>query len=176
MALIRCPECQREVSDRANACPGCGHPLWESRMRAGLRQPGVQGPGPGPDSASAYEYRSKRTIFGLPLIHIVYGPTWLVGLRPARGFIAIGNVAIGVVAIGGFGLGLFALSGIGLGLISIGGIALGVGAGIGGIATGYLAVGGLAIGIYAIGGLGIGVHTLANDPQLLESLRKLFPR
>ena len=27
MALIPCPECAREVSDRAIACPGCGHPI-----------------------------------------------------------------------------------------------------------------------------------------------------
>ncbi len=27
MALIRCPECGREISDRAYACPGCGFPV-----------------------------------------------------------------------------------------------------------------------------------------------------
>lgn len=27
MALIHCPECGREVSDRASSCPGCGFPL-----------------------------------------------------------------------------------------------------------------------------------------------------
>ncbi|WP_311223584.1 MULTISPECIES: zinc ribbon domain-containing protein [unclassified Acidovorax] len=27
MALIRCPECSREVSSHAPACPGCGYPL-----------------------------------------------------------------------------------------------------------------------------------------------------
>lgn len=27
MALIKCPECGREVSDRASACPNCGCPL-----------------------------------------------------------------------------------------------------------------------------------------------------
>jgi len=25
--LIKCPECQRDVSDSASACPGCGHPI-----------------------------------------------------------------------------------------------------------------------------------------------------
>ncbi|WP_194608622.1 zinc ribbon domain-containing protein [Clostridium vitabionis] len=25
MALIRCPECGREVSDQAEMCPGCGY-------------------------------------------------------------------------------------------------------------------------------------------------------
>jgi hypothetical protein len=27
MALIICPECGQEVSDRATACPKCGHPF-----------------------------------------------------------------------------------------------------------------------------------------------------
>lgn len=27
MALIKCPECQREVSDAAFSCPHCGYPL-----------------------------------------------------------------------------------------------------------------------------------------------------
>lgn len=27
MALIKCPECKREVSDRAPSCPSCGNPL-----------------------------------------------------------------------------------------------------------------------------------------------------
>lgn len=29
MALIRCPECGKEVSDRALSCPSCGYPLHE---------------------------------------------------------------------------------------------------------------------------------------------------
>lgn len=29
MALIKCTECGKEVSDKANACPGCGCPLSE---------------------------------------------------------------------------------------------------------------------------------------------------
>lgn len=27
MALINCPECNKEVSDKANNCPNCGYPL-----------------------------------------------------------------------------------------------------------------------------------------------------
>lgn len=29
MALISCPECSREISDSAKACPHCGYPLVE---------------------------------------------------------------------------------------------------------------------------------------------------
>ena len=27
MALIKCPECQNQISDKAVACPHCGHPI-----------------------------------------------------------------------------------------------------------------------------------------------------
>src|SRR5512137_223508 len=172
MALIRCPECQREVSDKAYTCPGCGHPLWQSGWRPGALMAGMRGAA----STSSYEYKSQRTIFGMPLVHIVYGPAWLTGFKPARGFIAIGNIAIGVIAMGGFAAGLVTVSGIGLGAICLGGIALGLGVGVGGIATGYLAIGGLAIGVYAIGGMGIGTHTLQNDPNIMHWFRNLFPK
>lgn len=29
MALIKCPECSKEISDKANNCPNCGYPLSE---------------------------------------------------------------------------------------------------------------------------------------------------
>ena len=32
MPLIQCPECQREVSDAAANCPGCGHPIQAGAM------------------------------------------------------------------------------------------------------------------------------------------------
>lgn len=168
MALIRCPECQREVSDKAPVCPGCGYPF----PARGMPLPPIGGRGTG--LPYSYEYKSERTVLGMPLIHIVYGPAWAGGLKPAKGFIAIGNIAVGVIAVGGFALGLFTLAGIGLGLISIAGLAFGLAAGVGGIATGYFALGGVAIGVYAIGGLAIGTHTLFNDPSLMEKVRRLF--
>ena len=27
MALITCPECEKEISDKAKKCPNCGHPI-----------------------------------------------------------------------------------------------------------------------------------------------------
>lgn len=35
MALISCPECRREVSDKAPACPGCGYPIAASAQPSG---------------------------------------------------------------------------------------------------------------------------------------------
>lgn len=34
MALMRCPECGREVSSAAASCPGCGHPIRASAVLA----------------------------------------------------------------------------------------------------------------------------------------------
>jgi hypothetical protein len=164
MALIHCRECGREISDQAESCPGCGYPLKDKTSRA---RPG------GSLGLMVYEYKSQKTFLGLPLIHVVYGPAWGGGLKPARGVIAIGNVAFGILAVGGFAAGIFTIAGIGLGVVCLAGIALGIGVGIGGIATGYLALGGLAIGTYAVGGLAIGSHTIFNDPHIREILRKL---
>ncbi len=108
-----------------------------------------------------YEYKSERTLFGLPLVHINLSQR---GLTWARGIIAIGNVATGVVAVGCFAAGIFslgalclgvlALAGMALGLVAMGGIGVGLIA-LGGCALGYLAIGGTAVGVYAAGGAAV---------------------
>ena len=106
-----------------------------------------------------YEYKSKRTLFGLPLVHINCGP----GIHWARGIIAIGDIATGLVALGGIAVGLVGLGALSLGLllalgaltagiISIGGVALGLFT-LGGVAVGWLSVGGISCGVYAAGGV-----------------------
>lgn len=37
MALVRCKECQREISDRAIACPLCGDPKRVASSSRGIR-------------------------------------------------------------------------------------------------------------------------------------------
>jgi len=39
MALIKCPECGREVSDTAVACPGCGYPIAAGAVGSGEKTP-----------------------------------------------------------------------------------------------------------------------------------------
>lgn len=34
MAMIECPECEREVSDQATSCPHCGFPLSDDAAKA----------------------------------------------------------------------------------------------------------------------------------------------
>jgi hypothetical protein len=160
MALISCPECAHSLSEKAKSCPHCGYPLQSGE--------GIGG------GSIGYEYKSSATVFGMPFIHIVSSPGPGGTLKPAKGFIAIGNVAIGIIAIGGIAVGVIALAGLSFGLVCLGGVALGLLGGAGGLATGYIAVGGIAIGTYAVGGLAIGAHTLQNDPQFREYVRSLF--
>jgi len=87
------------------------------------------------------EYRSERCLFGLPLLHVRYEPA-APGAAPARGWIAVGDVAEGV---------LFAMGGVARGGIAVGGVAIGVLA-VGAVALGPLALGGVAFGLLAFGG------------------------
>lgn len=98
-----------------------------------------------PYQLEPYEYKSKKTIFGLPLIHIHTGGRYQT--KVARGIIAIGDVAQGVVALGGVAVGLVSVGGIGIGIVSLGGVAIG-GIALGGVAIGAIALGGVAIGLF----------------------------
>ena len=103
-----------------------------------------------------YEYKSKRTLFGLPLVHIHFGP----GFCRAKGIIAIGNIATGVVALGGMALGLLAFGGLALGLLlALGGVALGC-VSVGGLAVGLLVLGGFGLGLLAFGGVSCGWYAV----------------
>jgi hypothetical protein len=134
--LTVCRTCAHEVSTEALACPRCGAPFpWRRRWKG-----------------HGYEYRSKATLFGLPLVHVAVGRDERGKLRVAKGIIAIGQFGVGVITIAQFGVG--ALFGLGqfvaaplavgqfaLGLVAIGQIAIGVLFGLGMVATGLKAIG-----------------------------------
>lgn len=136
---------------------------WENRETATQTAP----PCPGRHAAFCrcwhYEYKSRRTLWGLPLVHIHLMSR---GLCRAKGVLAIGNVATGLVALGGFSFGLVSLGAISLGLLfSLGGLSLGlfslgaVAAGVlaaGAVALGWLALGASAAGQYAVGAAALG--------------------
>lgn len=112
-----------------------------------------------------YEYKSNKSIKGIPLIHINIGKG-----KKARGIISIGNNSKGLIAIGGKATGIFSVGGISLGLISIGGIGLGLFScagialallmSIGGISISPFAIGGIALGILTLGGISIGFYSI----------------
>lgn len=94
VAMKPCRECQREVSEQAVACPGCGAP-YPARERW---------------DGYGYEYRSRLTVAGLPLLHVSfkYRPNRMPVV--ARGWIAIGQFAIGGLTVSQFGIGIVSVS------------------------------------------------------------------
>lgn len=102
-----------------------------------------------------YEYKSKRTLFGLPLVHIHLGR----GFCRAKGILAIGNIATGIFAMGLFSIGVLSFGALAIGVLAFGGLAAG-GVAIGGVAAGILAFGGAAFGVMAIGGAAFGVYSI----------------
>lgn len=115
----------------------------------------------------SFEYRSRWTLLGLPLIHIRMQQTGDAGqMLPAVGWIAMGNIACGglfafgglafaPVCFGGGAVGLLAMGGLGVGVFSFAGAAFGVWA-VGGVAAGYLASGGATLGwLGACGGAAV---------------------
>ncbi len=96
MALINCPECGRSISDRARSVRNADILF---RQESGLSVPDL--------GALTDTNTNQKRLFLAALVHIVYGPAYGGGLKPAKGFIAIGNIAIGVIAIGGMAVGVF---------------------------------------------------------------------
>ena len=91
--MNQCRECQHTVSEQAMVCPGCGAPYPTRENWDGW----------------GYEYKSKTTLLGLPLLHISFK------YRPNR----VPVVAKGVISIGQFGAGIINISQFGIGVISI---------------------------------------------------------
>jgi len=161
-------------------CPECGKPLVEVLVRPGFAP-----------TVKSTRYRSKATLFGLPVIDVAFGPSEHEPTGKARGIIAIGDQATGWLAIGGFARGIVAVGGAAIGIFSIGGGAIGLGtavgggavggAAVGGGAAGGIAIGGGAVGWFAQGGGAFGVHTVgpmgpssAPTQQILDQMAWFF--
>ena len=88
-----CRQCQHEVSEEAVICPHCGTPYPAKEKWDGW----------------GFEYKSKATLLGLPVLHISFK------YRPNR----VPVLAKGVIAIGQFACGIFTISQFGVGVVSI---------------------------------------------------------
>lgn len=89
-----CRECQHQISEQATACPQCGAPFPAKEKWDGW----------------GYEYKSKATFLGLPLLHISFKFRPNYAPVPARGVIAIGQFAYGIFTLSQFGLGIVSVS------------------------------------------------------------------
>lgn len=101
----------------------------------------------------SFEYKSKRQVLGMPLVHVNIG--WG---RRAHGFFSVGLISSGIFSLGLLSMGVFSLGLLSLGLVALGQLSLG-GAAFGGIALGLLAFGGVAIGLISFGGLALGLFS-----------------
>jgi len=166
--LPACRECRGRVSADAQACPHCGAP------RPGLAE--FQGWG--------FEWKSKATLFGIPLVHVAIGRDRNHRMRVAKGIVAIGQFAVGVVTVAQFGAGIVGLGQFMLGWAVVGQIALASIASIGQLATGGFATGGqMAVGRPLFGQLGVplpawacGVLAVALSVAAVEVVRHVLRR
>lgn len=100
-----------------------------------------------------FEYKSKKTLFGLPLLHINIG----LG-RVAKGVFSFGLVSMGIVSCGLVSLGVLAFGMVALGLAALGSVAGGGLVALGGVAiSGLIAFGGVAVGCFGFGGCAVGL-------------------
>jgi len=134
--------------------------VWMMRRERSLRQQEITGSRPVPVTVPLWEYRSKSSLLGLPLIHIRLrgglerGPVkaWLAAGDAAIGVIfAFGAVAIAPISFGGLSAGLLTLGGFAVGVVALGGFSLGLWA-LGGMAVGWQAFGACAAGWQAAQG------------------------
>ena len=98
-----------------------------------------------------FEYKSKRTVCGMPLVHVNIG----FG-RCAKGVFSVGLISSGIFSFGLLSMGVFSFGLLSLGLLSFGSLVLG-GLAAGGVALGLLAFGGVAVGLISFGGVAIGL-------------------
>jgi len=118
--------------------------VWMMRQRRSLRQQEIAGGRPAPALAPLWEYRSKFSLLGLPLVHV----RLRAGLErgPVKAWFAVGDAAIGV---------LFALGAVAIAPISFGGFAVGL-LTLGGLAAGVVTLGGIGFGVWAVGAMAVG--------------------
>ena len=115
-----------------------------------------------------YEYKSKRTLCGLPLVHINLG--WgktakgivAVGFK-ARGILSLGLLSMGVVSVGCLSLGVLSFGAAVLGILSFGALAAGLFLALGAVAVGFLAYGAVAVGFFSAGALAVAQYVAVGD-------------
>jgi len=164
-----CPDCGAHMPLGTKYCPSCGNQMFEKEFVPKKKFKKYRG----------WEWKSKISILGLPLVHIAFGKNkWTGKLLVATGIIAIGQFAVGVISICQFGIGLlFGLGQFVAGFVSIAQFALGIYFGLGQFASGYTVIGQFAIGVYVLAQNGYGFHLWTKsiqDPLAIEHFNNLY--
>lgn len=102
MALITCPECGKQVSDRAAACVGCGAPIlaqkeatkeysYEDALAHLREQPSPKGPVKCPSCGSTEFSANKKGFSGVKALAggVVLGPVGLLGGLHGAGVVKV---------------------------------------------------------------------------------------
>lgn len=109
--------------------------------------------------SAAGEYRSRLTLWGVPLVHLRF--SWAdEGQPPVFGWVAGGDRAYGLLcAWGGYAVAPISVGSIGVGIIAIGNLSVGLFS-FGTVALGWLAIGCASVGYNAYAWLSaLGWHT-----------------
>lgn len=67
MALINCPECSKEISDKVKACPHCGYPFEEQRSVSQTKNQPVKEVNTTPQKSKA----KKLLLTGIPIVLVI---------------------------------------------------------------------------------------------------------
>ncbi|NFA59875.1 helix-turn-helix domain-containing protein [Clostridium sporogenes] len=101
-----------------------------------------------------YEYKSKKTLFGLSLVHINIGR----GFKKAKGIISIGNISYGMISLGFISFGILSCGLMSIGLITLAILSIGLLLAVGVMSAGIFSIGAISIGIFSLGAVSIGKY------------------
>ena len=101
-----------------------------------------------------YEYKSKKSIFGVPLVHVNLGK----GFKKAKGIIAVGNISCGIISSGFVSLGVLSCGFLSIGGISLGLISIAMLLAIGVFSLGSFSIGAISVGVFSFGAVSIGKY------------------
>ena len=145
MNTITCAQCGGAFGGPTPLCPYCGAPHAFAT----------------PALAPGYEWKSRWTWLGAPVLHIAFGADEEGKLRTARGLVAVGQRAVGGLSFGIIASGFISCGIVSCGVISFGVISFAAVAAVGLNAFGPIAYGVTAVGYYAGGLAPLGWKALA---------------
>ncbi len=91
MALINCPECQRQVSDSASACPQCGYLITNPNSRLPAKAPTPSPPFRLPTSDAEWEEVKGALFLAAIIVALPAAGAWY--LTKVSGVAIAGGVA-----------------------------------------------------------------------------------